>query len=321
MIKRVFLSLMLVMTSDITVDAGESVIPPTPVGGTDIGQAILPPPGLYGGMGVLPFDRTEQFRGFDAQPVPAAVNLRLPHDEVIAAGLLYTYPFEIFGGSIASSIQAAFYNICFDFGFEVKVGCVGGLADTYSDLFYWSKNVGLVGVTPGNLQLPYGLYVAGGFAMKAPTGLYKATNFINPGANLWLAIPNLAVTYTTGPNWSLGDSTEISGRLFFGVPFQNPATLYTSGNVIDVDWSVTQLFGNLRVGVAGYYESQVSNDTLNGVYQPHGGQFTGAAIGPILEYIFPDSGVAIKAKYLRSFYARNNIDLQFLALSIAMKLY
>jgi hypothetical protein len=321
MIKELFFCVALIAASGAVANAGESVLPPTPVGGTDISQAILPPTGLYGGMGVLPFDRTQQFRGFDRKPVPAASNLELPHDEVIAAGLLYVYPFQVFGGSLASSIQAAFYHICYDVGRDASRGCVGGLADTYSDIFYWSKNVGLAGVSPGTLQLPYGLYVAGGLAMKAPTGVYHTDNFINPGANLWLAIPNLAATYTTGPNCSLGDSTEISGRLFFGVPFQNPTSLYTSGNVIDVDWSVTQLFGNLRVGVAGYIETQVSNDTANGVQVPHGGKFMGASIGPVLEYIFPESGVAIKAKYLRTFDARNNIDLQFLALGIAMKLY
>lgn len=64
MIKELFFSIALVVTSSVMANAGESVIPPTPIGGTDIGQAILPPTGLYGGMGIIPFDRTEQFHGF-----------------------------------------------------------------------------------------------------------------------------------------------------------------------------------------------------------------------------------------------------------------
>jgi hypothetical protein len=251
------------------------------------------------------------------------VKLGIP---INALAFAYVYPFEIFGGQIATSVVIPTYSLSFNIA-ETIGGRLAGLSDIFSDVFFWSKNLGLAGVTPGKLPLPYGLTFAAGFAGKAPTGAYNPLNPLNVGNGIWLAIPNFALTYTTGPNWSLGDSTQLSTRFFFGVPFTNPHALglnaagYTSGNVIDLDWSASQLFGNFRIGVAGAYLTQVSNDTTaGGLPTLKGNRYTAVLIGPVIEYTFPGGGI-LKMKYQNTFHTVNFVNEQFFVATFEMKLW
>ncbi|VFU16594.1 SphA family protein [Methylocella tundrae] len=327
MIKKLLISATLLVASVLAANAGESIIPITPPGGTDLSQALLPPTGLYFGLVTIPFNRNDYLFGINGKPVPSAQNLKI--SAPINAGVLsYVYPFDVFGGSLKTSVVLPVEHLCFDIIAVAEKGCVAGLADTYSDLFYWSKSLGLAGVTPGKLPLQYGLTFAGGMAIKAPTGAYTPSSPLNVGSGSWVAIPNFALTYTTGPNWSIGgDSTEVSARLFYGVPFTNPRRLgsnlpgYTSGNLINVDWSVSERYGPFRLGVAGAYETQVSNDTtVGGIPKPHGNRFNLFEIGPVAEYMLP-GGVVLKAKYLRVVAAQNNANEQFFYLSLGMKIF
>jgi hypothetical protein len=316
-----------------TTEAAESVIQATPVGGTDINQALLPPPGFYGGIAAIPWAEAPALTNTYGNRLPISENVKVIAAIGAVAGL-YVYPWQPFGGTIATSLQVPVWSLCLGPESLPSVGtCRSGLGDIYSDAFLWSKNIGLFGVTPGASKfIPYGLTVEAGFAFKAPTGSYNATNSFNIGANLWIFTPNVALTYNTGPNWSFGDSTQLSARLFLSFPTTNPATNYKSGNVLDVDWSATQIFGNWQAGITGYYTYQFTNDVginiFNGVNCPgiagvtcidgdRNGQF---AIGPVIQYTFPDSGVAIKAKFTTDLWAKNNLVDRILVLSIAMRL-
>ena len=325
MMTKFFFSAAMAVVSASSAHAIESAIPITPTGGTDLSQAILPPPGLYGALVALPFNRAQNLYDNTGHKVPDTQGLKVGYPGS-ALVLAYVYPFDIFGGHVLSSTvlfaASLSYNIADTLG-----GTRSGLGDTYTDVFFWSKNLGLAGVTPGNLPLPYGLTFGGGFAMTAPTEVYNPSSPLNIGSGVWVAIPNFALTYTTGPNWSLGDSTEVSARFFYGVPTTNTHALgniaagYTSGNVIDVDWSASQRFGNFRAGVTGSYTTQVSNDTTSGGGQTlRGNRYTQAGLGPIVEYTFPD-GVIFKIKYVNYLYNRNSLNEQFVAASIIMKLW
>lgn len=312
--------------------AGESIINPEPVGGTDLNQALLPPPGLYGGMAALtPPAISPHITDTNGNILPPGEDMKLKAF-IGAAGALYVYPWQVFGGSLASSLQVSVWSLSLapnsNPGAVIRASAFG---DIYSDAFFWSKNVGLFGATPGESKhIPYGLTVAGGFAFKAPTGGYSAVNPLNVGSNLWILTPNLAMTYNTGPNWSLGDSTQFSARLFMSFPLKNPTTNYQSGDVLDVDYSISQIFGNWQAGVTGYYTYQYTNDVgvnaVTGLKCPsaacidgnRNGQF---AIGPVVQYTFPDSGVQIKAKWTTDPWAKDNIKEQQFIVQIAMKLF
>ncbi len=318
--KELFLGIVLSTASAGAAFAEETVIPITPPGGTDLSQAILPPTGLYGALVAIPFNRNQNFYDTNGQKVPAAQNIKVSIP-IAAAAFAYVYPFKVFDGSLATSVVIPFETIDYDIG-SVLSGRVGGIGDIYSDLLFYSKNVGLFGVTPGKIPfLSYGLTLAGGLSAKFPTGTYNVSNPLNVGSNLFVVIPTLAATYTTGSDMSFGDSTEISARAFFGVPFKNPTTGYTSGNILDIDFSATQLFGQFRFGLNGVYQTQLSNDTLRGgVPTANGNKFDYLALGPIAEYITAD-GLIFKAKYTRAVMEHNYVDEQFVVLSVTMKLY
>lgn len=296
--------------------AAESLTLIQPPGGTDLDQAILPPPGLYGFAVLIPYNRNEHYYDSKGHKVSSENNVVLSVP-IIATGLLYTYPIEVFGGRLASSISISAYDMDYDLPGNTK-GRTKGFADAYADVFYWTKNVGLMGVTPGALPLSYGLNVGAGLGLRIPMGKYSEDQPVNPGSNIWIPIPNVAITYVTGPNMSLGDATEISARIFYGFPQENPDTHYKSGQIVNVDFSVAQRFGLLRVGVAGAYQEQTTGDE-----PPTGGFDRGKTsfsnIGPIAEYTFPKAGVQVKAKFTFSMSPENTTDANVFMVSVAKR--
>ena len=136
--------------------AAETVLPVTPPGATDIDQALLPPaPGLYGGMVLIPFSNNSNTYDTSGNALPPARSIHLDIELVVPA-LLYVYPFKLFGGTMATSfIQPLLFQ-------HTSIGTAysetqNGLGDAYSDVLDWTKNVGLLGATPGRIPLPYGL--------------------------------------------------------------------------------------------------------------------------------------------------------------------
>ncbi|EJN06815.1 transporter [Phyllobacterium sp. YR531] len=301
-----------------TVLAAESFILIQPPGGTDLGQAILPPPGLYGGVTMIPYSRNDHFYDANGHVLPPEQDIILD-SPIIAAGLLYVYPFEVFGGSIASSFVLVATDLDYNLPGDID-GNVTGLADAYADVFYWTKNVGLAGVTAGDLPLSYGLNIGIGLGLRIPTGDYDKSATANLGSNVWTPIPNIAVTYVTGPDMSLGDSTELSARIFYGVPFENPDTGYKTGQIFNMDYSAVQRFGSLRVGVAGSYQMQTTGDTppSDGSI-PDRGKTSFASIGPVVDYTFVEQGINIKGKLQFTFSPKNTVDSTVVILSISKK--
>jgi hypothetical protein len=328
MMKKLFALVTISIGCITSAKGGETAIPVTIPGGTDLSQALIPPSGLYGAITSIPFNRDENLIGPNGQPVAPSSNIKqwIP----INVGVLaYVYPFDVLGGRLETTVAVPYYGLCYIVHQASEV-CGQGLGDVHSDLFYWGKNLGLFGVTPGTKPLPYGLNIAGGFEFSAPTGVYNPSHSLNISSDIWVAIPNIALTYTTGPNWSLGgDSTEISGRLFYGVPFSNPkpyglnAAGYLSGNVLDIDWSATERYGDFRAGLAGAYQVQTTDDIRGNGTLPNnfGNRYYGFQMGPIVEYHIPGTRVSVKLKYANKFVDENVLNQQFVLLSVSGALY
>ena len=84
--------------------AAETALPITPAGGTDLAQALLPPPGVYAAVANLPINENSKFYDKDGNV--------LPHDQtpltsipITAVGLTYVFPKQIVGGSVAIGVQ------------------------------------------------------------------------------------------------------------------------------------------------------------------------------------------------------------------------
>ena len=221
--------------------AGETAIPVTPSGGTDLNQAILPAPGLYGALIALPLNQNDKVYDYNgkAEPTAAGVKLTMP---TVAIGLEYVYPFKVFGGSVDSGVTQAFTNQSFKVGNTLQ-GRNFANGDLYVDFFTWSRQVFKgPGTSPAS-----GLNFAFGYSMKMPTGEYSIHDPVNIGNNVWVYIPNAAVTYTApGISAIHGTDSQISTKVFYGVPSENPATHYHTGNVMAVDFSASEAIGRLR---------------------------------------------------------------------------
>lgn len=256
-----------------------------PIGGTDVRAALLPPPGLYGGVIGLVFPLGDL-------PTPSTT---LPGSGLGGAGaaaFLLVYDAKFLGGSLASSLFAGDESICFGIRGAGPKSCSSGAMDIYSDLLLW--NFFIPDKNPANKQggvipIPYGLAIQFGFGVNFPTGAYDSRSFINIGSNIFDLSPNISATYTVssifGP--SLGQATEFSARASFNYYTTNPATHYLSSPVAALDFAITQRWDNWQFGLAGTTWGQFADDKINGVMAPPDGRRAMAlGLGPVISYDF-----------------------------------
>lgn len=275
-----------------------------PVGGTDIRNAYLPPvPGLYFGV-VAGGGWASQLNGDNAKASPVQAHTGA---SVGGVGLLYVYPFKLFGGSLASAAQLALIDGYLSLNNRHEY--YRGIGDTYVELLSWSKYLGTFG-TAGDTErplpkLPYGLTVKLSYSMIFPTGKYNTTQLATPGHNVYFFIPNAAATYLTGPNF-LGDGLEFSGHVFFDISSKNNATNYKTGPVYDIDGAISERSGRWQYGISGYYARQWEDDTQNGLLAlGTGKRLVTAAAGPVIAYDIPEWKASIKFKINFPIYTRN----------------
>jgi hypothetical protein len=295
-----------------------------PLGGTDARQAYLPAsPGLYGGFaGVGVFSNKFTSNTGSSTDIPAYVS-----SATLGAGLLYVHNFSPWGFTLASSFQLNYQVANYQrltVGGTALQGHGSGIQDSYSDLLYASHYLGLFGATPGtNSKLKYGLTGAIGLAAEIPIGAYHTTNFVTPGKNTFITIPNIAFTYLTGPNMSFFDGTEVSARFFFDTNKRNNLSGYQGGNLIDLDYALTQRMGNWQFGGAGVIASQITSDlAANGTQQPTAGnKYLKVDAGLVVFYDSPDLGSTFKFKALFPIEHENNYAATTIVLSVSRKLF
>lgn len=274
-----------------------------PVGGTDIRNAYLPSAsGFYGGVVAAEGAATRYYGDNGAQNSAINVNVHLP---AAALGLMYVYPFTLWGGTLASSVQAAYATGNIELNNRRTE--VNGMQDLYSEIIAWSKYLGPIGAMPENAKpgLPYGLTVKLAYSMLFPTGKYNTTDLIAPGHNVFYFIPNFAFSYLTGPNL-LGDGLELSAHVFLDISSTNHTTHYSSGPVGDIDVALSERMGRWQVGVGAYYAAQWEDDVRNGtLVAPNGKHLVSAGVGPIIAYDIPAWKASVKLKAQFPVYQRN----------------
>jgi hypothetical protein len=278
-----------------------------PVGGTDIRNAYLPPnPGFYGSLVGGAFWATHTYNNNgNTNNTPQAHG-----DEVLAAfGLMYVYPFHLFGGTLASSVQDSVGDAYVSINHHHEY--YRGFGDLYADLITWSKYLGSPFGKADNARpgLPYGLTVKLAYSMLFPTGKYNTTQLQTTGRNVFIYIPNFAVTYLTGPNF-MGDGLEFSVHVFFDIVGRNSATNYSSGPIYDIDSAISERIGRWQIGVQGYYARQWEDDYQNGQsVAPNGKRLVTAGVGPIISYDIPKWKSSVKLKIQIPVYSRNTMGI------------
>jgi hypothetical protein len=104
----------------------------------------------------------------------------------------------------------------------------------------------------------------------------------------------------------IAEGTEFSAKVYWNNYLENPRTHYLTGDVINIDYAITEHIGRFQIGVAGFYATQIEDDELFDVSLPNL-QGEVLQIGPVLGYDMPERGAAMKVKALASVHAINTV--------------
>jgi len=298
--------------------AGEAIRPAGPIGGTDIRQALMPPPGVYVGVAGVGLGLDHLWNGDDRLQSDGA-------SRMAGVGIAVVYDTQLFGGALGSTLATHYERTCFGLK-GMKKACGEGLGDTYSDVLMWGKNLSAPSDTPNATPwIPYGLNVLVGLGVTFPTGKYSASERMNVGSNVYDFAPNVALTYITPSVFGkgMGDATEFSARMFYNVYTKNDDTHYKSGDILSLDFAISQRFGQWQAGLAGSTFTQLKDDRINGDDAPNNGNRAKALnLGPVVAYDFMWDGVpwSVSAKGLLTVMGENIAGGPGLAIRIGRKL-
>jgi hypothetical protein len=280
-----------------------------PIGGTDIRSALMPPPGLYGGTiqaVAVAFD----FVDGHGKTIPALKEANL--SKQIGGPFLYYIPdLKVLGGSVGVGGVIPMGNQCGHLFIGEASRCEVGFGDPYLEID-WGRFFGTLRPSryAGAFPIPEGLSIMAGFGVVVPVGNFDHSDpldqALSMGTNIWDFAPSFAVTYTTPP--ILAEGTEFSAKLYWNAYLENPATSYLTGDVVNVDFAVSEHIGPLQLGVAGNYAVQVDDDRQFGVPLPPDGR-RGALLqlGGVAAYDLPEHGASLKLKATTTLLAENTV--------------
>lgn len=281
-----------------------------PIGGTDIRSAVLPPPGLYGGVIVA---GAEAFNFVDGHgdTIPALKDANLW--KILAGPWLYgVSDFKVLGGHFGLGGIVPIGNQCGHLFIGQADDCTSGVGDPYVEID-WSRSFGKLRPSkfPGALPILQGLSILVGFGVVLPGEAYDSSDPLQQALsianNTWDFAPTMGLTYTSPP--ILADGTEISVRFFWNNYLKNPATDYSAGDLLDFEFALTERIGRFQVGVAGFYAFQVEDDELFGVrVPPDGRRVKNFQLGPILNYDLPERMASVKVKAITTFVTENTVE-------------
>ena len=270
---------------------------------------MLPPPGVYGGTFLLGAG-TRDFLDGEGRTIPALKDARLSK-ELAGPFLLYVPDLKVLGGSIGFGGMIPAGNQCGHLVTGEPSRCTVDVGDPYVE-FDWSRFFGTLRPSKfsGAYPILEGLTILVGFGVVIPAGGFDASDpteqALSIGNNIWDFAPAVALTYTTPP--ILVEGTEVSAKLFWNNYLENSETNYQTGDVLNLDFAVTEHIGPFQVGLTGFYAVQIEDDKQFGVkVQPDGRQGEILHLGGIAGYDMPELESSVKVKALSSAFATNTV--------------
>jgi hypothetical protein len=275
-------------------------------GYTDIFGGVLPPvPGFYFRTDAYHYegsaDRTI-FNGF------AQVGVEETYTATIAA-LTYVTPWKILGGTYAVAVVPSMVAMDVDVGIGIPA-FTGPLGErTFGPFNFKTGDTNLsqgdtafaplvLGWNAGNFHWNVGVF---GFA---PTGDYSKKQLANTSLNHWAVMNRIAGTY-----YNPKTGWQVNGAAIYSVNWENPATDYETGNILNLDGAIMKNFGRWGVGAVGYAMIQTTGDSGSGARL---GSFESRVFGagPMLSYTLgdPRNPLTFIAKFYQEFDAKNTFE-------------
>ena len=306
---RLLLSVAFISAASAPALAVEGPTAAGPIGGTDIQSAVLPPPGLYGGV-VFAGGKAFDFVDGNSETIPALRTAQVVSE--LAGPFIYAVSdAKILGGSIGLGFTVPISNQCGHLFIGELENCTIGVGDPYAEVD-WSHSFGKLRPSkfPGAYPVLQGLTMLVGFGIVFPGVTYDASDplqqTLSPSSNIWDFAPTVAFTYTTEA--ILADGTEISVRFFWNNYLENRITHYQTSDVLDLEFAVSEHIGRFQVGVTGFYAFQVEDDELFGVpIPPDGRRLKISSLGPIVAFDMPTYNSSVKVKALTTLLTENTV--------------
>ena len=275
-------------------------------GYTDIfGEFIPSQPGFYFRGDAYHYNGSADTTIFDGR---IALNVDQDYTATLMA-LTYVTPWKILGGTYAVAVIPSVVAMNVDVGvrlppltgprgrtvgpFELNVGDTElAQGDTAFSPF-------VLGWDSGNFHRNVGVF---GFA---PTGEYDKKDLANTSLNHWAIMSRLAATYfdpKTG--W------EATGAAIYSVNWENPATDYETGNILNLEGAVTKNFGPLGVGVVSYAMIQTTGDSGSGA-RLGSFELRVYGVGPIVSFTTsadPYKALTVLVKWYSEFDAEHTFE-------------
>ncbi len=286
-------------------------------GYTDILSGLVPPvPGIY--------VRTD-FYNYNASADTTIFNGRIGLDvsqemRATLLGMSYVTPWKILGANYA--VAALPTVVAMDVDVDLEIPALTGPR---------GRSFGPFNIERGGTNLAIGDtafapvmlgWHAGKFNWStnlyflAPTGDYSTRQLANTGLNHWAVMPQIAATYfdpQTG--W------QASAMAVYAVSWENPETDYETGNILNLEGSVTKNFGPFGFGAVGYGMIQTTDDSGAGA-RLGGFKSRVFGAGPILTYTMgagTQTPLTFIAKYYKEFDAKNTFEGEIWDLAFSFK--
>ena len=173
-------------------------------------------------------------------------------------------PWKILGGTYAVAVVPSMVAMDVDVGISIPqfTGPLG--LRTFGPFNFKTGDTNLalgdtafaplvLGWNAGNFHWNVGVF---GFA---PTGDYSKKQLANTSLNHWAVMNRIAGTY-----YNPKTGWQVNGAAIYSVNWENPATDYETGNILNLDGAIVKNFGRWGVGAVGYAMIQTTGDSGSG---------------------------------------------------------
>ncbi|WP_199153038.1 transporter [Chromobacterium sp. ASV23] len=261
-----------------------------------LAAGVLPPKGVYGVLNnywtwVDKYDNNGNKTGLRVRAL-----IELPE-------VLWSTGLKVFGADYAVAIaQPVDYTTLSGNGIPANGG-------------WGSFNTILV---PGQLSwtLPNNLHLKTSLAVYLPNGSSSpgrlpSGTYLGAANGFWTLQPGVALSWLHA-GWNLSmDAT-------YAYNFRNPDTHYQSGQQLAIDYTAARTIGNWTLGLGGYQENQLGDDSGSGAAAcGHAGgcRASNYGIGPLLGYQF--GKLKLMAIYNFGLQTRNDVGGNFFNLRLS----
>lgn len=257
--------------------------PPMNLGLTDILDGALPGPGTYFTQYIQAY-QSDEFKDRDGNDIPGGPRVA----NVLAMNqFVHVTKFRVAGGHLGGDFLLPVVAVSASGTFGTPGPDVSSnpawLGDlTVGPFLQWFDTKLLDRPFLHRLELDFSL----------PTGQYNKDFIINPGSNLWVVEPYYAFTWFLTPQFST------SWRLHYTYSTENDDTKVKPGQAFHLNYSLEyEVRKDVRVAMAGYYLTQLTEDEVNGA-EASGSKEQAFAWGPAVHWIVsPSFSMGLKTAF------------------------